>query len=136
MKHTKTLTSLIATAMLFTFSFNVLSADPGPNKKRGQVYFRMICTDCHKKMSGITIPPSGRAMDQWKKYFDAGKHDATGKTNSSLKYYVSQEYRGSIKDENKAAKKFMNLSDEQMFADVREFAVTGAKDSDTPASCN
>ena len=60
----------------------------------------------------------------------------TGSTRPELSYYMSQAYRETIKDTNKAARKFLKLSDEQVSADVREFAITGAKDSDTPASCN
>jgi len=75
-------------------------------------------------------------MEQWSAYFDANAHDKTGKTNASVSYYVSTEYRESIRDSNKAAKRFLNLSNEQLLADVRKFAVNGAKDSDTPATCN
>ena len=137
MKFLKVLVTLLASlAMLFTFSFDTFATDPKPNKKRGQVYFKMVCTTCHKDTAGHTIPPSDQTMQQWREYFDAGVHDTSGKTNSVLQYYVSKKYRDSIKEKNKAAKKFINLSSEQLFADVREFAVTGAKDSDTPASCN
>jgi len=114
----------------------VLAEDVKPNKKRGQVYFKMVCTVCHMQQAEKTIPPASRTMDQWRSYFVANKHDLTGATRPEVSYYMSREYRETIKDTNKAARKFLKLSDEQIDADVREFVVNGAKDSDTPASCN
>ena len=121
--------------LILTFSLGASAADK-PNKKRGQVYFKMVCTVCHKDTAGRTIPPSGYTMEQWSAYFDANAHDKTGKSNTSVSYYVSTNYRESISDTNKAAKRFLKLSNEQLLADVRKFAVNGAKDSDTPATCN
>jgi hypothetical protein len=130
------LATLTLAALLFTVVGDAFAADIKANKKRGQVYFRMVCTACHVDMSGTTIPPAGRTMAEWRAYLDADKHDVSGKTNPSVRYYLSQAYRESIKDENKAAKKFLSIPDEQLHADVYQFAVTGAKDSDTPATCN
>lgn len=121
---------------LLGFSTQVITAEVQPNKKRGQVYFKMVCTVCHIQMAEKSVPPASRSMAEWRAYFDANKHDASGKSRPELSYYVSQEYRDSIKDSNKAANKFLKFSDEQIAADVREFTVNGAKDSDTPASCN
>ena len=53
-------------------------------------------------------------MEQWDAYFEADAHDKTGKSNAKVSYYVSTEYRKSISDSNKAAKRFMKLSDEQL----------------------
>ncbi len=110
--------------------------DVAANKKRGQVYFKMVCTVCHMQAIAKSIPPSSRTMEQWRVYLDADRHDASGTTNPSVRYFMSQEYRQEIQDENKAAKKFLSLPDDQINADVREFVISGAKDSDTPASCN
>lgn len=126
---------LSAISLILTSSFGAFAADK-PNKKRGQVYFKMVCTVCHMSSAERTIPPADYTMEYWGAYFDADAHDKTGKTNPKLSYYVSIEYRESIKDTNKAAKRFMKVSNEQLFADVRKFAVNGAKDSDTPATCN
>ena len=131
-----TLSSALTLALMS--SFNV-DAEDKPNKKRGQVYFKMVCTVCHMKIAGLSIPPADYTMEQWAVYFDADNHDKTGKTgktNNKVSYYVSTEYRESIRDTNKAAKRFMKLSNEQLYADVRKFSVNGAKDSDTPATCN
>jgi len=67
---------------------------------------------------------------------DADKHDASGKSKPKVSDYTSKAYRESIKDSNKAAKKFLKMPDAALFADVKAFVVHGAKDSDTPASCN
>ncbi len=137
MQYIKGLTAALGVvAVFFSFNFSVFAADVKANKKRGQVYFRMVCTDCHKKEAGRAIPPSGETMAQWRKYFDADRHAKSGNANDSVRYYTSLEFRESIQDSNKAAKKFLTLSHEQLYADVRKFVITGAKDSDTPASCN
>lgn len=95
----------------------------------------MVCTVCHMTQAGKAFPPSGMTMAEWGAYMDADKHDKTGKSNASVKYYTSQEYRKSVADSNKAAAKFVDVPDDQLFADVRAFVISGAKDSDTPASC-
>jgi cytochrome c5 len=109
----------------------VLAADG--NWKMGRIYYRMVCTDCHKQQAGGAIAPSAYTKAEWTAYIEADSH-AKGK--DSLKYYVSQEYRDSIKDTNKAAKKMAKKSDEEMLSDVQAFVIHGAKDSDTPARCN
>jgi len=114
-------------------SANALAEDANP--KRGRVYFKMVCTVCHMTQAGKAIPPSAFTMAEWGAYIDADKHDKTGASNPSVKYYTSQEYRKSVADTNKAAQKFLDVPDDQMLADVRAFVVSGAKDSDTPASC-
>ena len=130
------LSGMVLVAFLLSSAGATLAEDIKPNKKRGQVYFKMVCTVCHMQQAEKTIPPASRTMDQWRTYFDTNRHDLTGATRPEVSYYMSREYRETIKDTNKAAKKFLKLSDEQVDADVREFVVNGAKDSDTPASCN
>lgn len=137
MRLLQTLLTLTGTvALLFALSMQTVAAEQKANKKRGQVYYQMVCTECHKDTAGRKISPSEFTMEQWAAYFDADAHDKSGKSNSKVTYYVSTEYRESIRDSNKAAKRFMKLGNEQLFADVRKFAVNGAKDSDTPATCN
>ena len=132
----KTLLAVIGMLGAIGYSSVVLAGDSEPNKKRGQVYFKMVCTVCHVQMTGKAIPPNSRKMAEWRAYLEANKHDASGKTNGSVRYYVSREYRQSIKASNKAAEKFLTLSDAQLFSDVQAFMISGGKDSDTPASCN
>ncbi len=103
--------------------------------KIGRIYYRMVCTDCHKQQAGGAISPSSYTKAEWSAYIEADKH---AKDKDSLKHYVSTEYRDSIKDTNKAAgnKKIAAKSDEELLADVQAFVIHGAKDSDTPARCN
>ncbi len=101
--------------------------------KVGRIYYRMVCTACHRDHAGGAIPPSNMTKAEWKAYIAADKH-AKGK--DSVKFYVSQEYRNSIKDTNKAAAKFASMPDDEMLANVQAFVIHGAKDSDTPARCN
>ena len=105
------------------------------NWKMGRIYYRMVCTACHKSDAGggKSISPATLTKAEWTAYIEADKH-AKGK--DSFKYYVSQEYRNSIKDSNKAAKKLAGKSNEVMLADVKAFVIHGAKDSDSPARCN
>ncbi len=117
-------------------TMDMAQAADGANWKRGRVYFRMVCTGCHSEMLGSPIAPNSRTIAEWTAYMDANKHDASGKTKPAVSDYTSTEYRESVKDSNKAAKKFLKMSDDALFADVKAFVVYGAKDSDTPASCN
>ncbi len=102
------------------------------NWKMGRIYYRMVCTTCHKEQAGGAISPSSMTKAEWAAYIEADQH-AKGK--DSFKFYVSQEYRNSIKDSNKAAAKLADKSDDEMMADVHAFVIHGAKDSDTPARC-
>ena len=102
------------------------------NWRGGRIYYHMTCTACHKDMTGEGISPMSKNIAEWKVYIAADAHDASGRSNPSLKYYVSKAYRTEVKDSNKAAAKFINLTDDELLADVRTFVIHGAKDSDTP----
>jgi len=137
MNRMKTLTTTLGAALcLIIAAQTVWASDVRPNKRRGQVYYRMVCTECHVTATGKPIAPMDQTMDEWRQYLDTDKHDATGATNPSARFYMSRAYREEIKDSNKAAKKFLKLQDDQIYQDVRAFVISGAKDSDTPASCN
>ena len=62
--------------------------------------------------------------------------DSHAKGKDKVSYYVSKEYRESIKGSNRAAAKFIKMPAASLFADVRAFVIHGAKDSDNPARCN
>lgn len=100
--------------------------------KRGRVYYQKVCTDCHTAKAGGAIAPNTRTMADWGTYLKADKH-AKGK--EPLKTYLSREYRANIKANNKAAEKYAEVPDEQLFNDVKAFMLKGAKDGDSPASC-
>ncbi len=116
---------------LLALPFAGQAADGG-DWKRGRVYYRFVCTDCHRGGSG-EIPPTSRSMAEWKAYFQAGKHE---KGKMSLNYYVSKPFRESIKTKNQAAAKFIDVPAEQLWKDVEAFVIRGAKDGDAPAKCN
>lgn len=100
--------------------------------KRGRVYYRMVCTACHNEKAGGAIAPSTRTKAEWAAYVQADRH---AKGQDSLKYYISKDYRAKAKATNKAAEKFIELSDQELLDDVRGFITRGAKDGDAPASC-
>jgi cytochrome c5 len=100
--------------------------------KRGDVYYRMICSACHKEAPSGAIAPSSMTRAQWEAYLTADKH-AKGK--DSLKYYLSKPYRESIKGTNKAAAKFLETPDSELYEDVKAFVLRGAKDGDAPTGC-
>lgn len=101
--------------------------------KRGRVYYQKVCTACHTAKAGGAVAPNTRKIAEWNTYLQADKH-ARGK--ESLTKYVSKEYRASIKASNKAAEKYADIPDEQLFDDVKAFMLKGAKDGDSPASCS
>jgi hypothetical protein len=95
----------------------------------------MICTACHTEQAGHAIAPSTKTKAEWTAYLAADRHDVSGKSDPKVSHYVSQVYRESIKDTNKAAAKFLKTPESELMAAVSAFVVYGAKDSDNPASC-
>ena len=101
--------------------------------KRGRVYYRAVCTACHLVQPIGSLSPSSKAKAEWTAYMDADKH-AKGK--EAVKHYVSKAYRASIRSGNKAAEKFADVPDAELFDDIKAFLIKGAKDGDAPASCS
>lgn len=126
---------LITVAFLMTPIGTASAGDDEGNWRQGRIYYRMVCTACHKQMIGEGVSPMSRTIADWKVYMAQDKHDASGKTNPKVSYYTSQAYRESVKDKNKAAAKFIKMPGAQLLANVRAFLIHGAKDSDTPARC-
>jgi len=124
---------IIAAGMVGVLMSPFLAQAADGNWKKGRIYYRMVCTACHKDHAGGAIPPSTKTIAEWKAYIEADSH-AKGKDKVS--YYVSKEYRESIKATNRAAAKFIKMPDASLLADVKAFVVHGAKDSDNPARCN
>jgi cytochrome c5 len=100
--------------------------------KRGDVYYRMVCSECHKTQPCGAIGPNTRTRAEWSAYLDADKH-AKGK--DSVKMYVSKAFRASIAGKNKAAAKYADVPDEALFADVKALLLRSAKDGDAPTGC-
>jgi hypothetical protein len=128
MKHCITL-PILAAAMLFVSSAHAYDSD----WKRGRVYYRSVCTSCHAASPIGQINPSGRTKAEWTAYLNADKH-AKGK--ESVKQFVSKAYRASIKSSNKAAEKFADVPDQDLFEDIKSFLLRSAKDGESPASCS
>ena len=106
------------------------------NWKKGRIYYRMVCTDCHVNEAGGKISPAEKTKAEWIDYFEKNIHgpqDAPAKYAAS--YFVSREYRESIKDTNRAAAKMLKIPEEQLLEDVKAFLVHTAKDSDQPSRC-
>ena len=110
-------------------SFTAQAADT----KRGRVYYRMVCTVCHMEKPIGAISPNSKTKAEWMSYLQADKH-AKGK--DTVKSYFSKEYRASIKAKNQAAAKYAEIPEADLFEDVKAFLAMGAKDSDTPTSCD
>ncbi len=104
--------------------------------KKGRIYYRMVCTECHIEQAGGAISPSEKTKAEWVDYFEINLHgpqDEPAKYAAS--YFVSREYRESIKDTNRAAKKMLKIPDDKLLEDVKEFLNHTAKDSDQPSRC-
>jgi hypothetical protein len=101
--------------------------------KRGRIYYRSVCTACHAAQAGGSIAPSDMTKAQWQAYLQADKH-AKGK--DSMKQYLSKAYRASIRAQNKAAEKFADVPEAELYEDLKAFVIRGAKDGDSPASCS
>jgi cytochrome c5 len=101
--------------------------------KRGDVYYRMVCTDCHKTQPCGPIAPNSRTRAEWTAYLEAANGHAKGKDN--VKHYMSKTYRASIASKNKAAAKFADVPDEELFADIKALLMRSAKDGDAPTGC-
>jgi len=124
---------LISVLVLGLLIFPLVAQSAEGDWKRGRVYYRMVCTACHVEKAGGSIAPNTRSKAEWMAYLDADKH-AKGK--DSVRYYVSMQYRASIKASNKAAEKFADVPDQELLDDIRAFITKGAKDGDAPASCS
>lgn len=133
MKHHKILISmLIIVPLIFSLAVQAGSA----NWKTGRIYYRMVCTSCHAEQPRGKISPSEYTRAEWADYFDKNLHNSGDASASNpVSYFVSREFRESIKDTNRAAKKLLNIPEEQLLEDVKAFVIHGAKDSDQPSRC-
>ena len=129
----KTYKKVIAAGVVAALMSPFIAQAGEGNWKKGRIYYRMVCTACHKDHAGGAISPATKTKAEWGTYIDADSH-AKGK--DKLSYYVSKEYRESIKATNRAAAKFIKVPDAALMADLKAFVIYGAKDSDNPARCN
>ncbi len=122
----------IILALLASTAYTTAQAYDG-DWKRGRIYYRQVCTSCHVAKTEKAISPTTKTKAEWAAYLQADKH-AKGK--DSVKQYISQQYRASIKATNKAAEKFGDVPDQELLEDIKAFVTKGAKDGDSPASCS
>ena len=124
-------TTLTVGAALSVFAASAFAYDA--DWKRGRVYYRSVCTSCHAVQPIGSVNPSSKTKAEWTAYLKADKHN---KGKDTVKQYVSKPYRASIKSGNKAAEKFAEVADQELTDDIAAFLIKGAKDGDSPASCN
>ncbi len=134
-KTTQYLALFLAGTLILPAGLVFAAGEDEGNWRLGRIYYRTVCTACHKEMTGEGVSPASKTIAEWQAYFDADKHDRSGKTKPAVSYYASQEYRETIRGKNKVANKLIDLSDEELMADVRAFLVHGASDSDNPTRC-
>lgn len=125
--------TLAASAVLALLGASLSAQAYEADWKRGRIYYRAVCTTCHIASPIGSINPSTKTKAEWATYLKADKH-AKGK--GTVREYVSKEYRAKIKAGNKAAEKFADAPDQELFDDVAAFLNKGAKDGDAPASCS
>lgn len=130
----KTLFSLVLMISLLGLS-TAAGAEKG-NWKKGRIYYKMVCSECHVEMTGNKYSPADKTKAEWTAYFSLSQHAvANDSVNHSLSYYTSTEYRESVKGSNRAAAKLLKIPDAQLMADVEAFTLHTAKDSDQPSRC-
>jgi hypothetical protein len=113
----------------------VVDASEG-NWKKGRIYYRMVCSECHAEQVGHKISPSEKTKAEWADYFDQNIHGKKSDSpRNTVSFYLSKEYRESIKDSNRAAAKMLKVPEDQLREDVKAFLMHTAKDSDQPSRC-
>lgn len=130
----KTPLSLIL--MIGLLGINAAADAEKGNWKKGRIYYKMVCSECHAELTGSKFSPADKTKAEWSMYFDQGEHAmANDSVNHALNYYASSEYRESIKDSNRAAAKMLKIPEAQLMADVEAFTLHAAMDSDQPSRC-
>lgn len=123
---------IIAVVISLPF-FSVLAEAATGNWKNGRIYYRMVCTECHAQQERGKISPNEKTKAEWADYFEKNRHSS--KDSYAASYFVSREFRESIKATNRAAEKMLKVPDEQLLEDVKAFLIHTAKDSDQPSRC-
>ncbi len=126
--HTLLLASLAASVLGAPLAARAYEGD----WKRGQVYYRMVCTDCHKSKPCGAIGPNTRTRAEWAAYLQADKH---AKGADSVSFYLGKSYRAGIAASNKAAAKFADVPEQELHEDLKAFVTRSAKDGDAPSGC-
>ena len=121
--------------ILLPFSSALAEAATG-NWKQGRIYYRMVCTECHAQQPRGKISPNEKTKAEWAGYFEKNVHNLNDPSSTqTVSYFVSRDYRDSIKATNRAAKKLLNVPEDQLLEDVEAFLQHTASDSDQPSRC-
>lgn len=129
-------TTIFAVIMSMLLGYSSIAVAKEGNWKKGRIYYKMVCSECHLEKAGGKISPAEKTKAEWMDYFEKNIHgpqDAPTKYTAS--YFVSKEYRESIKNTNRAAKKMLKVPEDQLLEDVKAFVIHTAKDSDQPSRC-
>jgi len=133
MKHMK---PILLAIVLASLSFSSVADAAKGNWKKGRIYYKMVCSECHLEQTGNKFSPADKTKAEWADYFAQDIHAAASPTaNHSVQYYVSTAYRESVKGTNRAAAKLLKIPDDQLLEDVKAFTIQTAKDSDQPSRC-
>lgn len=101
---------IVAFVLIISMAVGAWAAGKG-NEGKGRYYFRQTCKNCHTKgAAGGEITPLSKTMDQWRKYFAAGKH-------------------------NHSKEALTNVMPADQINDVQAFLVGHAADSLQPETC-
>ena len=125
---------LLILICLLMFGFNSHDVWAKANVRRGHLYFQGVCQACHLKV-GALVDPKSRTIDDWVAYLSIDRHAVKSSAEKSIHYYLGRSYREQIKDSNKVAKKFLALSENALFQDIRAFFMKHASDYDGPSPC-
>jgi mono/diheme cytochrome c family protein len=105
------LSCLVVFFLVLSFSAAVSAEQKKGNQAKGRYYFRQTCKSCHSKgQPGGEITPMSKTMAQWKRYFDAEKH-------------------------NKGAELLTKVMPPEQINDVSTYVVEHAADSLQPETC-
>jgi mono/diheme cytochrome c family protein len=102
---------LVVFLLVLAFSAAMSAEQKKGNQAKGRYYFRQTCKSCHSKgQPGGEITPMSKTMAQWKKYFDAAKH-------------------------NKGSEALTKVMPPEQITDVGSYLVEHAADSLQPETC-
>lgn len=105
------LLGLVVFVFALSFSTAVSAESTKGNQAKGKYYFRQTCKTCHSKgQSGGEVTPMTKTMAQWKRYFEAAKH-------------------------NKSSEALTKVMPAEQIRDMSAYVVDHAADSLQPETC-
>ena len=71
MKYNKTIFAIIMSMLL---GFSSIAVAKEGNWKKGRIYYKMVCSECHLEKAGGKISPSEKTKAEWLDYFEKNIH--------------------------------------------------------------